>query len=210
MNRLLTFLEHSPNLVCLQPSARHATGLKQHGCMHAQRSLLPGPLRARHAPWITKHSSVPSCMTESVIIALALPSPPIKSFLLCQSCGQLPLWQPLCCEACGSCATVDRCTPFCHPSPHPAAACCVVLAGSHPSDNHWAVRREAAALLSTIARHFAAPHHNLQPRLCRVLAQALLDADKPLTSKYGAVVGLQVRQLVSAGTGLGRRTVEKP
>lgn len=55
------------------------------------------------------------------------------------------------------------------------------------------MRREAAALLSTIARHFAAPHHNLQPRLCRVLAQALLDADKPLTSKYGAVVGLQVR-----------------
>jgi hypothetical protein len=26
-----------------------------------------------------------------------------------------------------------------------------------------------------------------------VLAQALLDADKPLTSKYGAIVGLQVR-----------------
>lgn len=66
------------------------------------------------------------------------------------------------------------------------------LAGSHPSDDHWAVRREAAGLLSTIARQFAAPHHNLQPRLCRVLAQALLDADKPLTSKYGAVVGLQV------------------
>ena len=75
--------------------------------------------------------------------------------------------------------------------------CCRLIqsasAGSHPSDDHRAVRREAAALLSTIARHFAAPHHNLQPRLCRVLAQALLDADKPLTSKYGAVVGLQVR-----------------
>lgn len=56
------------------------------------------------------------------------------------------------------------------------------------------MRREAAALLATITRKFAAPHHNLQPRLCRVLSQALLDADKPLTSKYGAVVGLQVSE----------------
>jgi hypothetical protein len=61
------------------------------------------------------------------------------------------------------------------------------------SEDHWRVRREAASLLAAIVRQFAAPHHNLQPRLCRVLGQALLDADKPLTSKYGAVVGMQVR-----------------
>lgn len=68
------------------------------------------------------------------------------------------------------------------------------------------MRREAAALLATITRKFAAPHHNLQPRLCRVLSQALLDADKPLTSKYGAVVGLQVSQgtpACCAGAGAG-------
>lgn len=63
------------------------------------------------------------------------------------------------------------------------------------SEDHWRVRREAAALLAAIVRQFAAPHHNLQPRLCRVLGQALLDADKPLTSKYGAVVGMQVRDV---------------
>jgi len=70
------------------------------------------------------------------------------------------------------------------------------------------VRREAAALLSTIAAQFAAPHHNLQPRLCRVLAQALLDADKPFTSKYGAVVGLQV-SLGAVGDGVQQAGVHK-
>jgi hypothetical protein len=86
--------------------------------------------------------------------------------------------------------------------PHPPPVC---IAGSHPGDDHWAVRREAAALLSAIARQFAAPHHNLQPRLCKVLAQALLDADKQLTSKYGAIVGLQVSHKAATGGGGGPR-----
>lgn len=63
------------------------------------------------------------------------------------------------------------------------------------------MRRQGAALLSSIAAQFAAPHHNLQPRLCRVLAQALLEQDKPLTSKYGAVVGLQVSMQGHRGRG---------
>jgi hypothetical protein len=65
-------------------------------------------------------------------------------------------------------------------------------AGAHPMEDHWSVRRQAAALLATIAAQFSAPHHNLVPRLCRVLVQAFLDPSKHLTSKYGAVVGLQV------------------
>jgi hypothetical protein len=63
--------------------------------------------------------------------------------------------------------------------------------GGSPHDDHWALRREAASLLAAIAAAFAAPHHNLRPRLCRVLAQAWLEQDKPLASKYGAVVGMQ-------------------
>lgn len=61
-----------------------------------------------------------------------------------------------------------------------------------PLEDHWALRREAAALLAAIAAAFAAPHHNLTPRLCKLLAQAWLGGDKPLPCKYGAVVGLQV------------------
>lgn len=64
--------------------------------------------------------------------------------------------------------------------------------GSSPLEDHWALRRQAAGLLATIAAQFSAPHHNLGPRLCRVLAQAFLDPSKHLTSKYGAAVGLQV------------------
>lgn len=73
--------------------------------------------------------------------------------------------------------------------------CCVltgVAAGAHPLEDHWRLRRRAAALLASICAAFAAPHHNLAPRLCRVLAGAWLDPGKSLSSKYGAVVGLQV------------------
>ncbi|WIA11018.1 hypothetical protein OEZ85_011172 [Tetradesmus obliquus] len=65
------------------------------------------------------------------------------------------------------------------------------LPGAHPLEDHWRLRRRAAALLASICAAFAAPHHNLAPRLCRVLAGAWLDPGKSLSSKYGAVVGLQ-------------------
>jgi hypothetical protein len=65
-------------------------------------------------------------------------------------------------------------------------------AGASPLEDHWSLRRQAAALLAAIAAQFAAPHHSLVPRLCRVLVQAFLDPSKQLSSKYGAVVGLQV------------------
>jgi hypothetical protein len=70
--------------------------------------------------------------------------------------------------------------------------CLLSFTGANPTEDHWAVRRQAAALLAAICAQFAAPHHNLVPRLCRVLVQAFLDPGKHLSSKYGAVVGLQV------------------
>ncbi|KAF8068263.1 TAF6 [Scenedesmus sp. PABB004] len=78
----------------------------------------------------------------------------------------------------------------------PAVVTCLVTKslGAHPEEDHWALRRAAAALLAAIAAAFAEPHHNLMPRLCRVLGGAWLDASKPLTTKYGAVVGLAVRR----------------
>uniref|UniRef100_A0A383WAR0 TATA box binding protein associated factor (TAF) histone-like fold domain-containing protein n=1 Tax=Tetradesmus obliquus TaxID=3088 RepID=A0A383WAR0_TETOB len=76
----------------------------------------------------------------------------------------------------------------------PAVVTCLVTRalGAHPLEDHWGLRRRAAALLASICSAFAAPHHNLAPRLCRVLAGAWLDPGKSLSSKYGAVVGLQV------------------
>uniref|UniRef100_A0A383V8W2 TATA box binding protein associated factor (TAF) histone-like fold domain-containing protein n=1 Tax=Tetradesmus obliquus TaxID=3088 RepID=A0A383V8W2_TETOB len=75
----------------------------------------------------------------------------------------------------------------------PAVVTCLVTRalGAHPLEDHWGLRRRAAALLASICSAFAAPHHNLAPRLCRVLAGAWLDPGKSLSSKYGAVVGLQ-------------------
>jgi hypothetical protein len=80
-------------------------------------------------------------------------------------------------------------------SADPIVAAASAAAGANSLEDHWALRRQAAALLAAIAAQFAAPHHNLVPRLCRVLVQAFLDPGKHLTSKYGAVVGLQVRVL---------------
>lgn len=97
------------------------------------------------------------------------------------------LWFLLQASRKAQCCLVSRHFVCCSNCPHNHLS-----TGSSPLDDHWSVRRQAAALLSAITAAFSAPHHNLRPRLCRVLAQTFLDASKPLTSKYGAIVGLQV------------------
>jgi hypothetical protein len=173
--------------------------------MHCYVSFVTGRWRthvAVHAHWTVKN------VRASVRRSLLHRSHCLHSYICTRPApccvppaGSHPLNSAGCTHA-NVCISLQTCTCSLHACMHATvyplclhttAGCFTASAGSHPSDDHWAVRREAAALLSTIARYFAAPHHNLQPRLCRVLAQALLDADKPLTSKYGAVVGLQVR-----------------
>lgn len=59
------------------------------------------------------------------------------------------------------------------------------------SDNHWALRDFAAELVALVCRKFGPPNYpNLMSRVVRQLLQAFLDVRKPLTTHYGAIVGL--------------------
>ncbi len=54
--------------------------------------------------------------------------------------------------------------------------------------------RDAAARVVRLAcGRFSEPHHNLAPRIQKTLAKALLDPTKPLTTHYGALLGVRLR-----------------
>jgi len=76
----------------------------------------------------------------------------------------------------------------------PAVLTCVVgrrLCGS-PVEDHWRLRHQAAHLVVQLLGRFGGKYKELQPRVTQTLLGALRDASKPLTTHYGAVVGLQM------------------
>jgi transcription initiation factor TFIID subunit 6 len=54
--------------------------------------------------------------------------------------------------------------------------------------DHWALRRQAAELVATIAHRFAHSYTTLIPRITKTLSKAI-EQGKPLTSQYGAIFG---------------------
>uniref|UniRef100_A0A7S2XER1 TAF6 C-terminal HEAT repeat domain-containing protein n=1 Tax=Lotharella oceanica TaxID=641309 RepID=A0A7S2XER1_9EUKA len=67
-------------------------------------------------------------------------------------------------------------------------------------EDHWSLRDFAAELIAKICKQFGSTYPDLQPRIAHQLIGAFNDATKPLTTHYGAIVGL---------TALGDRVVEK-
>jgi len=63
-------------------------------------------------------------------------------------------------------------------------------AGAAGGRGHWALRDEAASLVARVCRTFGPRYGNLQPRITKTLCRALMDPKKPLTTKYGAIVGI--------------------
>ncbi|XP_014240401.1 transcription initiation factor TFIID subunit 6 isoform X1 [Cimex lectularius] len=57
-------------------------------------------------------------------------------------------------------------------------------------DNHWALRDFAAKLMSQICKNFNTSTNNIQTRITRMFASALSNDKTPLSSLYGAIVGL--------------------
>ncbi|KJE92714.1 transcription initiation factor TFIID complex 60 kDa subunit [Capsaspora owczarzaki ATCC 30864] len=75
----------------------------------------------------------------------------------------------------------------------PAVLTCVLgkrLCQRH-TENHWALRVLAAQVVSIICRRYSSSHNQLQPRTAKTLLKVFLDPHKPLTSHFGAVVGLE-------------------
>jgi transcription initiation factor TFIID subunit 6 len=60
-----------------------------------------------------------------------------------------------------------------------------------PKEDHWEARRFAAQLIARICRAYGDNYHTLQPRVTKTLLRAFLDPLKPLSTHYGAIVGLK-------------------
>ncbi|KAJ2828476.1 histone H4-like TAF Taf6, SAGA complex subunit [Coemansia erecta] len=58
------------------------------------------------------------------------------------------------------------------------------------TEDHWSLRNGAAEQISEICQQFGKTYHTLQARIARTLLRAFLDPTKPLTTHYGAIVGL--------------------
>ncbi|KAG8470775.1 hypothetical protein KFE25_009196 [Diacronema lutheri] len=59
-----------------------------------------------------------------------------------------------------------------------------------PLDDHWAVRDAASRVVARICARYGAAYPALQPRVTQTLLGALRDRTRPLTTHYGAIVGL--------------------
>lgn len=64
---------------------------------------------------------------------------------------------------------------------------------------HWSLRLDAADIIGHICRTWGSAYQTIIPRVTRTMAKTLNDPEKPLTSHFGAIVGL---------TALGPMTVQ--
>ncbi|OBZ88282.1 Transcription initiation factor TFIID subunit 6 [Choanephora cucurbitarum] len=82
--------------------------------------------------------------------------------------------------------------PYLHQLIPPILSCMVgrVICENPQQQNHWATRRRAASLIATICHRYGKAYHTLQPRITKTLLRAFLDPARPLTTHYGAIIGL--------------------
>jgi len=59
-----------------------------------------------------------------------------------------------------------------------------------PDEDHWSLRDYSAELVMNICDRYANEYTSLQPRITKTLSDALRQHSKPVTTHYGAVVGL--------------------
>lgn len=57
-------------------------------------------------------------------------------------------------------------------------------------ENHWALRNFSAELVAQICTRYGSTYSTIQPRITKTLKEAFLDTKRPLTTHYGALVGL--------------------
>ncbi|KAG0032128.1 hypothetical protein BGZ81_011617 [Podila clonocystis] len=92
-------------------------------------------------------------------------------------------------------AILDNNNLFVEPYLHqlmPTVLTCVVgkRLGESPQEDHWTLRSIATDIILSICTKYGSSYHTLQPRVTRTLLRAFLDPEKPLTTHYGAILGL--------------------
>ncbi|KAF9427229.1 hypothetical protein BGZ94_005288 [Podila epigama] len=92
-------------------------------------------------------------------------------------------------------ALLDNDSLFVEPYLHqlmPTILTCVVgkRLGESPQEDHWSLRSTATDIIISICSKYGTSYHTLQPRVTKTLLRAFLDPEKPLTTHYGAILGL--------------------
>lgn len=75
----------------------------------------------------------------------------------------------------------------------PSILTCLVgrqLCGNPKKDDHWALREFASQLVGYICTQYGEAYQTLQPRIAKTLLRAFLDPLRPLTTHYGAILGM--------------------
>jgi transcription initiation factor TFIID subunit 6 len=74
----------------------------------------------------------------------------------------------------------------------PAILTCIVgkRLCTEPTENHWKLRDYAASLAALACSKFGSAYITLQPRITKTLISAFINPSRPMTTHYGAVVGL--------------------
>eukprot|EP00177_Eucheuma_denticulatum_P007673 GFKZ01013958.1.p1 GENE.GFKZ01013958.1~~GFKZ01013958.1.p1 ORF type:complete len:536 (+),score=46.78 GFKZ01013958.1:394-2001(+) len=83
----------------------------------------------------------------------------------------------------------------------PVLSCLVIKRHSaDPMDDHWSLRDLAADIVRRICCKYSDRYPSLQPRIVKTLLDPLKKLNMPLTTQYGAIVGLACfgRQVVDA------------
>jgi transcription initiation factor TFIID subunit 6 len=57
-------------------------------------------------------------------------------------------------------------------------------------DDHWSLRDRCAIITHDLCRKFGNSYSTLIPRITKTMIKTLLDPQKPLSSHYGAIVGI--------------------
>lgn len=82
--------------------------------------------------------------------------------------------------------------PYLHQMLPPVLTCLLGkrLCENPDTEPHWSLRLDAADIIGFICKTWGTAYQTIVPRVTRTLAKTLGDAEKPLTSHYGAIVGL--------------------
>ncbi|KAI9247457.1 hypothetical protein BDA99DRAFT_525956 [Phascolomyces articulosus] len=83
--------------------------------------------------------------------------------------------------------------PYLHQLIPPILTCLVgkTICENPMQQDHWSVRRRAASLIANICAEYGKAYHTLQPRITKTLLRAFMDPARPITTQYGAIIGLQ-------------------
>lgn len=84
--------------------------------------------------------------------------------------------------------------PYIHQMMPPILTCLVAKKSGDSSSStplaHYDLRDLAASILGLLCDRHGAAYHTLRPRVTKTLLKAYLDNKKPLTTHYGAIIGL--------------------